>query len=190
MKNLKLFALAIIVMATAFTSPKETLTVDTNSSEIKWTGYHLAKSYEHSGNVVVKSGSLEVSGDQITGGTIVIDMTSISNADVDDKEDNAKLVNHLKSDDFFGVEKFPEATLAIKSATKDGNKHNVTADITIRGITKEITFEAVQDSSEEGTVFQSTLKIDRTAHEVMYGWKLENAILSNEFQLEITLVAS
>lgn len=191
MKNLKLIALSTGLLAfTAFISPKETLTIDTNSSEVKWTGYHLAKSYEHWGNVTVKSGSLEVSGDNITGGKIVIDMTSISNGDLDDKKDNDKLVKHLKSDEFFGVAKFPEAVLDIKSATKDGNKHKVTADLTVRGITKEISFEAIQDSTEEGTVFQSTLKVDRTAHEVMYGWTLENAVLSNEFQLEVTLVAS
>ena len=88
-------------------------TVDATASSLKWTGYHLAKSYEHFGNISIKSGSLELDGDQITSGTIVVDMNSITNTDVEKEKDNAKLVNHLKSDDFFAVSDFPEAKLVI-----------------------------------------------------------------------------
>ena len=50
--------------------------------------------------------------------TFIIDMSTITNTDLEDAEYNAKLVNHLKSDDFFGVEKFPTAKLEIKGSEK------------------------------------------------------------------------
>jgi len=186
-KGLFLSALSLTVLLFAF-MPKEkaAYTVDASKSTVKWTGYHLAKSYEHNGNVTIKSGSLDIDNGKITGGSVVIDMTSISNNDLDDKKKNAKLVGHLKSGDFFAVEKHPEAKLAITKV--EGNK--ATGKITIRGITEEISFELSDVKvSDEMVSASTTLKVDRTKHEVSYGWTLENAMLSNEFQLEINIVA-
>ncbi|MEQ9425200.1 MAG: YceI family protein [Cyclobacteriaceae bacterium] len=192
MKKL-IYALTLTVFAnTSFAAgeTKEKYTVDTNASEVKWTGYHLAKSYEHWGTVNLKSGNLELEGDKIVGGEFVVDMNSITNGDIqDDPKDKAKLEKHLKSDDFFNAKKFPESTLKIKSATKTGSKYDITADLTIRGITKEIKFDATGNSAGDSYTFDAVVKIDRTAHEVMYGWKVENAILSDEFKLDIKLVA-
>lgn len=181
---------AVLLIGSSFIAPKETYDVDASSSKIKWTGYHLAKSYEHWGNVSIKSGTVEMFGGKVSGGEIIIDMTSISNGDLDDAKENAKLVKHLKSNDFFGVKKYAESSLKIKSGESNGDKHTITADLTIRGITKEITFEATQTESEESLFFKASLDVDRTAHEVMYGWKLENAILSNTFKLDIDLVVN
>ena len=119
----------------------------------------------------------------------MIDMTTITNGDIEEEKDNTKLVNHLKSDDFFGVSKYPEATLKIKSATKNGEAFNITADITIRNITKEISFLASRNDSENQIVFIASFNVERTAHEVMYGWKLENAVLSGEFKMDVKIAA-
>ncbi|MFT6868623.1 MAG: polyisoprenoid-binding protein YceI [Cyclobacteriaceae bacterium] len=185
MKTLKvsIFAFAAIVLS-SFSNTAETIEVDTTNSSVKWTGYHLAKAYEHWGNVQIKSGTIEMEGDEITGGSIVMDMTTITDGDLEDPK-NAKLVGHLKSDDFFAADKFPEATLVIKSATKDGINYSITADIIIRGISQEIAFDATK--SEDNT-FNATFTIDRTIHEVMYGWTVENAMLDNDIKLEIALV--
>jgi len=187
-KGLLLATLSLTVLLFAFT-PKEkaAYTVDASKSSVKWTGYHLAKSYEHNGNVAIKSGSLEVDGGKITGGSFVIDMTTISNNDLDDKKKNAKLVGHLKSDDFFAVKKHPEAKLVITKV--EGNK--ASGEITIRGITEAISFDLADVKVTDDMVSASaTLKVDRTKHEVSYGWTLENAMLSNEFQLEVSIMAS
>lgn len=183
-------ALSIVfLIGSAFISTKEVYTVDASASKLKWTGYHLGKSYEHWGNVSIKSGSIEMDGDKLTGGQFVIDMTSITNGDIAKEKDNTKLVNHLKSDDFFGVGKFPEASLKIKSAENSGNSYKVTADITIRNITKEVSFDATKSESGGSVTFDATFNVERTAHEVMYGWKVENAILGGEFKMEVSLVA-
>lgn len=186
----KLVILALVSMTSLLAfrmAPKATYTVDTENSTLTWTGYHLAKSYEHSGNIQVKSGSLEIEGNAVTGGQFVIDMNSISNSDIADEKKNAKLVGHLKSDDFFAVEKFPEAKLVVKG-TDDGK---TTGDLTIRGITKSITFDTtIKENSDSKVVLGASIMVPRTDFEVMYGWKVENAILSGEFKLDVEITAT
>lgn len=170
----------------------ETLPVDIQSTEIKWTGYHLAKSYEHWGYVTLKSGSISTDGERITSGEFVIDMNTINSKDVEDPKDNAKLVGHLKADDFFGVEKYPEAKLVIKnSVKKSGNTFTTTADLTIKGITKEITFDTEVKSLNSNQISAiADIKVRRTDFNVMYGWSLSNAILDDHFRLQVSLVAN
>lgn len=172
-------------------APDEALPVDINSSEIKWTGYHLAKSYEHWGYVTLKSGFISTDGERITSGEFVIDMNSINNKDVADAKESAKLVGHLKADDFFGVEKYPNAKLVIKKTEKkEGNTYFTTADLTIKGITKEITFNTEVKSLKANQIeAMADIKIKRTDFNVMYGWSLTNAILDDHFRLQVNLVA-
>ena len=106
MKNLKKLTLVLLitVLAVAFTTPPVSLSVDTQDSKVKWTGYHLAKSYEHYGFINIKSGNLLVEDGKLVGGKIIMDMNSIMDSDIpSDSEKNAKLVNHLKSEDFFRI---------------------------------------------------------------------------------------
>ncbi len=174
----------------AFAPADSTYTVVTNASQLKWTGYHLAKSYEHNGNVKIKSGSLSVADGKINSGEFIIDMTTISNNDLTDTKDNTKLVNHLKSDDFFNAKKFPEAKVVVKKSEATASGLKVTADLTIRGITKTIEFDATL-KDQDASMIEATadLKIKRTDFQVMYGWKVENAMLSDEFRMEVKLVA-
>lgn len=193
MKN-KTLILAILsgVILFAFKSaPEATFSVDTNATTLKWTGYHLAKSYEHTGNIQVKSGSLESNKGAITGGEIIIDMNTISCTDLEGGK-KAKLEGHLKSGDFFAVDKFPEAKLAITgSESKGDNVYTTTADLTIRGITKSVTFETtVKESSKSKIVASAIIMVPRTEFEVMYGWTVENAMLGGEFKLEVDITAS
>ena len=181
------FVTVLFMVFSAFEAAKDTFTVDQAESELKWTGYHLAKSYEHWGYVKLKSGTLNVTDGIITSGQFIIDMNSISNKDVEKEKENAKLVGHLKSDDFFAVKKFPEAKLVIKKSDTSGKS---VGDLTIRGITKEIEFQTtVQESSSDKVVAVADIKVDRTDFKVMYGWKVENAILSNEFRMQVKIVA-
>ena len=170
---------------------KQQYQVEISDSKLKWTGYHLAKSYEHWGYVNLKSGTLSTDGQKITSGEFVIDMSTIQNMDVENPKDKTKLVNQLKSEDFFYVKKFPESRLVIKDmAKKSGNTYTTTADLTIRGITKEITFNSeVKSVNDKHLEVTATLRIPRTDFKVMYGWKVENAILANEFQMDVSLVA-
>lgn len=191
-KHLLLFCLAGAVTFMSFINlPSGTFSVDTKASELKWTGYHLAKSYEHWGNVELKSGSLTTDGEKITSGSFVIDMTTLSNGDIEDEKDNQKLVNHLKNDDFFSVKDYPEAKMVIKSSEKTGdNTYKTIGDLTIKGITKEIEFETkIEKVTDSEIVAIADMRVPRTEFKVMYGWKVENAILDGEFRMEVKLVA-
>jgi polyisoprenoid-binding protein YceI len=182
---------AMVLMSFVIAPTATTYKVDTSASVLKWTGFHLAKSYEHTGLVQIKSGEVSSDGSMITSATVVVDMSSISNTDLTSSKDNAKLVNHLKSDDFFGVEKYPEAKIMIKSSKlKSGNVYNTVADLTIRGITKEVAFETtIEKITDSELVAIANMKIKRTDFEVMYGWSVENAMLDGEFNMEVKIVA-
>ena len=185
------FITGVFVVLSSFTgvAPIENYKIDVNASTVKWTGYHLAKSYEHFGNVKVKGGNLDIEDGELVSGSFVMDMTSITNTDLTKAGDNTKLVNDLKSKRFFNVEQFPEAKLEFSEAHKQDGGYHINGTITIRGISKDIEFNVkkVKEDSES-VYFSATLEVDRIEHEVMYGWSIENAMLSNKFDLEVLVV--
>jgi len=150
----------------------------TDVSELRWTG--TKPGGEHYGTVKITEGVISVEKEKITGGKFTIDLNTIVNEDLTDKSFNEKLVGHLKSKDFFYVEEYPQAYFEIVSVDKVtgssgsvGDKvvpsHNVTGNLTIRGITKSITFPAGIDISE-GKVLAETnpFAIDRTQWNVSF----------------------
>ena len=87
-----------------------------------------------------------------------------------DDDKNQKLTSHLKSDDFFGVEKFPESKLVIKSSTPlDKGSGTITGDLTIKGITNPVEFKTSMKKAEDGMWFYSNIIIDRTKYDVKFG---------------------
>ena len=160
--------LAIVVLVTFFAS--SFTTIDDNKKEIKtdksklvWKGYKVTGSHE--GTLSIKSGSLVFDNDKLTGGEFVIDMTTISATDLEG-EYKGKLDGHLKSDDFFGVEKHPTATLVFKKVKSTGkNAYDVTGDLTIKGKTNSVSFSI----SVYGSKATASLKVDRTKYDVRYG---------------------
>lgn len=156
--------LAIAIMFATVGLFAQELTVDTKKSTFKWHGEKVTG--EHFGTIDLKEGILVWKNNKITGGKMIIDMTSITNTDIEDAGYNAKLVGHLKSDDFFGVEKYPTAKLEIKSsdAFKD-NKATVKAELTIKGITHPIEFEA----QKQNNWFMAEIVVDRSKYDVRYG---------------------
>jgi polyisoprenoid-binding protein YceI len=178
--------LIVIVGSVAFTSSKIVRNkVDIKESTIVWKGEKVVGS--HTGTIKLEEGYFEMENNELVGGLFTIDMKSITNTDLDG-ENRAKLVGHLKSDDFFGVEKYPTATLIINSATKNADGYIVKGDITIKGVTEPITFDL-----DMGEDFASTkLKIDRTKFGVRYGSgsffdNLGDKAIYDEFELEVTL---
>jgi polyisoprenoid-binding protein YceI len=101
-----------------------------------------------------------------------------------------KLDGHLKADDFFGVEKFPTATLEFKKIGDKGNgTYSVTADLTVKGITNPVTFDLVVNGSTATT----KVIIDRTKYDIKYKSKsffdsLGDNFIYDDFELEVSLV--
>ncbi|MET3114074.1 polyisoprenoid-binding protein YceI [Pedobacter sp. CG_S7] len=104
--------------------------VDMEQSKLTW----LAKKVtgEHAGTINVSSGSLLIEKNVLKRGSFELDTKSITVTDITDKTSNSKLLGHLKSDDFFAVNKFGNANLVITSAkNKGGGLYNIKGDKTI-----------------------------------------------------------
>ncbi len=164
------------------------LQVNTEASSIAWIGKKV--SGQHNGEVDIKSGTLIVDENQVVGGSFVIDLMTIDVQDMEG-EYKEKLEGHLKSDDFFDVDNHPEATFEITNVTQGETEGNVTVsgNLTMRGVTKNITFNALaEEVSENSARFTADFNIAREDWGVSYAGQADD-LISKEFNLKITLVA-
>lgn len=191
-KFLSIAAIVAVTLLSAFiVSPfkADTYKVDAEKSSLTWTGKKVVGG--HNGSIDLQSGSLLFNGKKLSGGNFVINMTTIKDADK-----SARLEAHLKSDDFFGAEKFPASNFVIKKvAPGSGNTLNVTGDLTIKGITHPLTFPAVIAWNSDGTVTATASKItvDRTKYGIKYRSEgimdIGDKFIYDNFDLSVKLVA-
>lgn len=185
MRNLKSIALALVALVT-FSATAQTNKINVSKSTINWTGKKVTG--EHSGTIDFKEGNLTFKNGYLKGGSFAVDMTTINTTDLKG-EWKQKLDGHLKAEDFFGVDKFKTATLVFKNiSTKNKTNYTVTADLTIKGITKPVTFDIVIN----GTTASTVVKIDRTKYDIKYGSgsffsDLGDKTINDEFELKINL---
>ena len=190
MKNriLKIASIPVVILiAVSFTTSKEERkTIDVDKSQVVWKGYKVTGSHE--GTIALKEGTLMFEQGKLTGGSVVVNMATLGSTDLSGKS-KEKLDSHLKSDDFFGVEKYPTATLKISKVNVTGkNAYEVTGDLTIKGTTHPITF----DMSVYGSRANAFLKIDRSKYDVRYGSgsffdNLGDKTIYDEFDLVVDL---
>lgn len=158
-------------------------------SVLRWTGKTPAKS--HTGVIKLKEASFVIKKDKFVSGEFVVDLNSMVEGDGTDPNKGARLIGHLKSDDFFSVEKFPTATLSIKESTKfEKDEATVTANLTIKGATHPVTFKV----KRIGDVFQASVVFDRSLYDVRYGSgkffnDLGDKAIDDMIPLDVTLVA-
>ncbi|MEQ8625897.1 MAG: YceI family protein [Vicingaceae bacterium] len=149
------------------TKAKE-LKVNNKISSIEWIGKKVTG--QHEGTIKVKEGLINVEDGNLSNGMLVIDMSSIIITDIKDPETNAKLAGHLNSDDFFGVENHPTATLKINSTKKvEGENYIIMADLTIKGHTEKVEIPATIKMEEDKVVAVGEVEIDRTKFGIRYG---------------------
>jgi len=186
MKNsIQNMAIIIIIALISFsftTIEKDKKEIKVENSKVIWKGYKVTGSHE--GTIALQSGILTFETDKLVGGEFVIDMTTITNTDLDG-DNKGKLEGHLKSDDFFGVTTFPTATLVFKDVKSTGkNSYAVTGDLTIKGIKNPVSF----DISIYGSKATASVKIDRSKFDVRYGStsffdNLKDKAIYDEFDL-------
>jgi len=197
MSNIKntLTVLALFVALT-LSAAANSFTIDTKSSKLNWTGEKITG--KHWGTVNIKNGSVSLNGEKMSG-VFEIDMTSIVSEDLkNDKSTHDKLVGHLKSDDFFSVDKHPTAKFTLKKADKynpkKGENYNymVTGDLTIKGITHEIRFPAKIDFNGNNMTANASFTIDRSKWDVRFrsGSFFENLgdnLIYDDIKFDLTL---
>ena len=142
---------------------------------VKWTGFGVGKS--HTGDLTLKSGTVEMKGEEITGGEFTIDMTSLKTAD------SEKLQGHLKSPDFFDVEKFKTAQFKITKIevlpkpAAGAPTHKITGDLTIKTKTHSEEFMATITKKDGKWSAVATTEIkDRTKYDIVYNSKQFKAV--------------
>ena len=161
--------------------------VNNEKSTIYWLGKKITG--EHSGYINIVKGKMLIDNNQIIDGNFVIDMNSMTCTDIEDASMNKKLLEHLKSDDFFSTEKYPNSTLEIISSTIfTNNKSKVTGRLTIKGKTEPIVFEVLRNNNN----YKAELNIDRSKYDVRYGStsffdSLGNRAIDDIFTLKIDL---
>jgi len=146
----------------------QTYKADPEKTLVKWQGKKIGG--KHHGTIELKSGELQMDGNKPVSGSIVIDMTTIIDEDIENDSNRERLEKHLKSDDFFGVDQFPEAKLEITgSEIKKGGPIKIIGNIVIKGITRPLEFVTDLTTSEETLIFIGHIDIDRTLFDVRYG---------------------
>ena len=124
----------------------------------------------HNGRIDVNGGSLRVSGNELEAGKFDINMNAIRVDDVTDPQKNAKLVGHLKNDDFFATDRFPKAVFEITAVEKGHTPDSalVKGNLTIKDITKNISIPARLSVKPERVDAAAAFSIDRTEWDIRY----------------------
>jgi len=162
--------------------------INEEKSYVKWLAKKVTGSHE--GYVSIKDAHLHFENDLLSGGTIIIDMQTINCTDLEG-EAKENLETHLFSNDFFGVKKFPTASLEIlkaKKIKKNSNKYNISATIEIKEIKKNIEFIAVLENGKA----TAELVLDRTKFDVRYGSgsffeNLGDNLIYDDFNLSVVI---
>jgi len=185
MKNLLLF-FVFAGMITGIANAQEKMAADTSKTTLLWLGEKVAG--QHNGTIKLQSGWLTYKDNKIVSAEFTIDMTTIKDADK-----STRLEGHLKSDDFFGIAKFPTAKLVVTGSTSfEKGSAVVTGTLTIKGKTNPIEFKSTVQKKDDGLWFYSNIVVDRTKYDVRYGSgsffdNLGDKVIYDEFKLKVSL---
>ena len=170
--------------------------VDTMNSRVEWKGYKVLKSDQttHFGTIRFESGDVTVKDGKLQSGKFVADINTLENVDLKgDEEMKVKLEGHLKSADFFEVEKFPTASYEITKVTeaKSGDYNTIRdGNLTIKGITKPVQFKAhVTVQNENVSIATEPTDINREDYGLKFAISLENGLLNKEINLQVLIKA-
>lgn len=185
----KITLLFLLITGFVFAQTKKVV-----SSEIEWWGYKLAKTEasSHTGNINLKNGVVQLKQNKVVGGTFVLDMTTINSTDLTG-EYQQKLNNHLKTGDFFEVNKFPTAVYKITSVKPSGKanfKYIVNGKLTVKGRTQNVSFPA-NITVNKGVVnlVSDKFTIDRQKFDIAYKSAAADVIVKDDIDLRVKVTA-
>jgi len=153
--------------------PLTELAVDKTRSKIGALGAKITGSHDLSFSDF--EGKLGVSGDTVSAVSFTVQVGSL----VAEPE---KLAGHLKSPDFFDVAAFPTASFAsteVKAATGGEATHEITGDLTLRGVTKRVTFPAKLTVTPGEVTGRAEFSINRKDFGIVYPGKPDDLIQDN-----------
>lgn len=179
------------------TNATNILKIDTANSKIEWKGFKIFKSENtsHLGVIKFSQGELTTLADGVlVGATLTADMLSIENLDLTDTESKTKLENHLKSDDFFAVEKFPTAKIEIKNIipSNEGDYNSILeGNLTIKNTTKPIKINAnVVYNDRQVSIFTEPTELNRKDFNIEFQSPIENGVIKDEIEVQAIIKAN
>ncbi len=167
--------------------------IDNKESLITWKGsMKLSASDKHVGFIGISKGELWVEHSQLVAGEVAIDMNSM---EYGDKKDKNTPIQHLKSADYFDVKKFPTANIVItKIDSVSANTFNITGNLTIKAVTRPVSFPATITMQNGIINANAKLTIDRTVWGITYRSQkfydqIADLTVSDEIEFELKIVA-
>lgn len=196
-KMIGVLSMTVLAFGLAQAAPKKASKVQETtlkkvSGDVKWTGYGVGKS--HVGTIAIKSGEVVMDKETLKQAQFTLDMKSL------DTKDSDKLKGHLKSPDFFDVEKYPEAQFKstdIKAVQNAQGRYVVKGDLTIKDKTQPIEFTTdVVKKDGKFTAIGNLEITDRTKYGINYhskqfetASKLGDKLIEDNIKLEINVKA-
>jgi len=184
----------IVLSAFSFSEKSTPTTVNKTESTVSWNAKKVTG--EHYGKVPLQDAQLDYSNGKITGGSFTMDMVNLTVEDIADANSNKRLADHLRSDDFFSVEKFNTSTFKITEAkSSNGKDYTIIGTLTIKGISNTVTFPATVSVEKGKIVANADITFDRTKYDIKYrsGNYFENLadkMIYDDVTLKVKLVAS
>lgn len=167
--------------------------IDLESSTVFWKGTKAIGGGHH-GTVKFSDGTLDYENDVFKGGTFTVDMQSIACLDIKDKDSNADLVGHLKSEDFFAVDEFPTAKVVVSNAQPlEGNRYKCLAHIELKNKEKKMEIEVSSQMKGSKHVLVGKMMLDRTEFGVVYNSAnffkaLGDRVIDDEMMIKFEIV--
>jgi len=157
--------------ATAATPPSnaaaKAYAITSENSKVEFTGSKVTGS--HTGGFKQIQGEVHAAGNTVSHAKVTIDTTSLHS-------DNERLTGHLKSPDFFDVQKFPTAIFETTSVSGSGDNATVKGKLTLHGVTKEISFPAKIDVKDDAVTVKAEFSINRQDFGIKYAGKPDDLI--------------
>ena len=172
--------------------------LDAAASTVTWSGSKVVGG-GHTGGIPVTDGTIVVADNKIVAGRFTMNVSGLTNTDLPPDDGGSKLVGHLKSADFFDVEQFPMAQFEVTNVQPvtdvEGVTHNVTGNLTLKGVAKSITIPA--NVSMDGDMIKATtpqFTINRMDWGIEYGngsivGLAQDRVISDDVGLELNIVA-
>lgn len=189
MKTKILTAVFALILTGAFatTNPIKKVSIDTDKSQVTWVGKKVTG--KHTGTLNFQEGFFEMDGDNITGGTFIIDMTTLQVTDLEPGKGKEKLEGHLNSPAFFGIEAHTTATFEVTGSSHNEGTYSIAGNLTIKGHTEAIKILL----KKEGNRATTTFEVDRTKYGITYNSGsffdgLKDKAINDMFELTINLV--
>lgn len=172
--------------------------LDLQNSVVNWKGSKPTGT--HTGTIMFSDGEAIVKNDTLVGGKFVFDMNSITVTDLKSGDGKEDLEAHLKGtgekekeDHFFNVNKYPKGSFEVTKVTEENGKSMITGNLTLKEISKSITFPAVITNDEKAmTITSEAFPINRTEWNVNYASKsvfddLKDKTIDDNIELKINV---